>query len=545
MVAMPALASFRPKKLQGQESRHMRGIDRRRFLKHLGLMAGSAAVAPGLTGIAGASGMSSLQKLRHRIDHVVVIFQENRSFDHYFGTFRPRNGQQVLNLLDGNGQLDGAFVGLQKNPAGIPYSVLPLPAEIPGFSTAELPNQPFHMAPYLPADSDVHWDPRHRFFRMMAEINRGRMDRFVALAGGGRKHLSRDDFLKIDPEEMAFDLARPSGPVLGYYNGEDLPFYHHLAHRYVLFDNFFQAMSGGSTGNALYLVACRSCVNPGVADRHVAPLDPWKAGFGGAFFDLPYDSERVMVNDLPPVQGPTGAGEADALRISPPPHAQTYDNIGDRLDQARVDWAWYNENWNRVKPWALKTAFGPGDGSAVVDTGKLYVAHHNPFQYYPRWKEYVRSGHIRDADDFLEDARQGTLPGVSFLKASAAHDEHPADSAPFQGMRWVERLVRAVAEGPAWERTAIFITYDEGGGFWDSRPPKVVDHYGFGTRIPALLVSPWARQGLVDHHLASTASILRFIGTRFALEPLNHRDRNAYDLLGAFDWDQRPGAFHV
>ncbi|MBU2794126.1 phospholipase, partial [Acidithiobacillus thiooxidans] len=90
-----------------------------------------------------------------------------------------------------------------------------------------------------------------------------------------------------------------------------------------------------------------------------------------------------------------------------------------------------------------------------------------------------------------------------------------------------------------------FITYDEGGGFWDSLPPKVVDDYGFGTRIPAMLISPWARSGLVDHHLASTASILKFIETRFGLDPLNHRDRDAYDLLGAFDWDQQPKDFSV
>ena len=112
-------------------------------------------------------------------------------------------------------------------------------------------------------------------------------------------------------------------------------------------------------------------------------------------------------------------------------------------------------------------------------------------------------------------------------------------------MEWVEQLVRAAADGPAWDKTAIFITYDEGGGFWDSLPPKVVDDYGFGTRIPALLISPWARQGLVDHHLASTASILKFIETRFGLQPLSQRDADAYDLMGAFDWDQRPQGFRI
>ncbi|WP_242947796.1 alkaline phosphatase family protein [Acidithiobacillus albertensis] len=519
--------------------------NRRQFLKQLGLGGAAVVSAPKLMGIAHAAGVDEKTILRKKIEHVVVIFQENRSFDHYFGTFQPKNGQKVINLLDSSGNLDPRFNGLQKNPAGIPYGNLPLPLDIPGFQNVQLANKPFHLAPYIPAKGNVNWDPRHRFFRMMAEVNNGKMDRFVALAGGSKTHLHRDEFRKMSAEQMAFDLARPSGPVLGHYTGEDLPFYHRVAHKYTLFDHFYQAMSGGSTGNALYLVAARSCINPQATADICAPFDPREAGLEHGFFDLPYDHRKIMVNDLAPIQGPTDAGRMKELKISPPPAAQTYDNIGDRLDAAKVSWAWYNENWNKVKPWALKTAFGPGDGSAVIDTSQLYVAHHNPFQYYPRWPDYVKAGHIRDSDDFLADARAGKLPSVSFLKATASHDEHPADSAPAYGMEWVEQLVRAAADGPAWDKTAIFITYDEGGGFWDSLPPKVVDDYGFGTRIPAMLISPWARSGLVDHHLASTASILKFIETRFGLNPLNHRDRDAYDLLGAFDWDQQPKDFSV
>ncbi len=524
----------------------MTTIDRRTFLRGVGLAAGTALAAPTLVRLARAGGLSGRTQLREHIDHIVVIFQENRSFDHYFGTFTPQNGSRIANLLDRSGRIDRRFLGLQKNPAGIAYPTLPLPeAEIPGFAAVELPNLPFHLAPYLPADSNVHWDPKHRFFRMMAEVNNGKMDRFVALALGHHATLSTAALDRLDPEVLAFDLARPSGPVLGHYTGDDIPFYHRVAHRYVLFDRFYQAMSGGSTGNALYLVAARSCVHPTISAAHMAPYDPRENGFRHAFFDRPYDHRRIMINDLSPIQGPTGSDNFHQLRISPPPAAQQYPNIGDRLSAAHLDWAWYNENWNQVKPWALKTAFGPDDGSAVVDSGRIYEAHHNPFQYYPGWFDYVKQGHIRDAEDFREDARRGALPAVSFLKASAAHTEHPADCAPVFGMRWVEELVRAVAAGPAWERTAIFITYDEGGGFWDSVPPVVVDDYGYGTRTPALLISPWARAGLVDHHVASTASILKFIETRFGLTPLNHRDRQAYDMSSAFDWDQRPQDFAV
>jgi phospholipase C len=517
----------------------MSNIDRRSFLRRVSLMTGSALLSPPLVGIARAAGSSFRRQLQEKIEHVVVIFQENRTFDHYFGAFQPRNGQRVANLLDRDGKIDRRFLGLQKNPAGIPYPTLPLPKKISGFDGIELPNLPFHLAPYIPASSNVRWDPKHRFFRMMAEVNGGRMDRFVALALGNGSHLSTAELEKLSPDDLDLDLATPSGPVLGHYRSEDIPFYHRLAHRYVLFDRFYQAMSGGSTGNALYLTACRSCVNPGITAAHMAPYDPAQSSLKNGFFDRPYDHNRVMINDLSPIQGPTGADNLHDWKICPPPAAQTYPNIGDRLNSAQVDWAWYNENWNLVKPWALKNAFGTGDGSGVIDSGRIYEAHHNPFQYYPGWYDYVKQGHIRDAHDFREDARQGRLPGVSFLKASAAHSEHPADCSPHYGMSWVEDLVRAVATGPAWGKTAIFITYDEGGGFWDSVPPVSVDEYGFGTRTPALLVSPWARTGLVDHHVASTASILKLIETRFGLAPLNHRDRNAYDLSGAFDWGQR------
>ena len=514
-----------------------RQISRRNFLKCAALVSG-ALVAPPLVRVAKASGIDKKTQMRDCIEHVVVIFQENRSFDHYFGTYSAANGRHPTNLLNNNGHIDGRFVGLQKNPVGIPYTMLPVPKEIPAFADALLPNAPFHLGPYIPSDSNAHWDPKHRFFRMSAQINNGHMDRFVALSMGDRQHLTRADLDNFSAEALAFDLARPSGPVLGYYDHRDIGFYHKLAKNYTLFDHFFQAMSGGSTGNALYLAAARSCVNTGAPVASRSPRDLRATGVDHAFFDLPYDHAGILINDLPPTQGPTGADNTKALRLSPPPGEQTYPNIGDRLSAAHVSWAWYNENWDLVKPWALKTAFGPGDGSAVVDSGRIYEAHHNPFQYYARWPQYVREGHIRSSDDFLTDARAGTLPGVAFLKAAAANTEHPADSAPAWGMAWVEKLVRAVAAGPAWDKTAIIITYDEGGGFWDSVPPPQIDQYGLGTRTPAILVSPYARKDFVDATVSHTGSILKLIETRFNLEPLNERDRDAYDLMRAFEFNQ-------
>ncbi|MGH6969002.1 MAG: alkaline phosphatase family protein, partial [Stellaceae bacterium] len=202
----------------------------------------------------------------------------------------------------------------------------------------------------------------------------------------------------------------------------------------------------------------------------------------------------------------------------------------------------YNEAWSTVKPWALKTAFGPGDGSVVIDTPESYLPHHNPFQYFPTWFRNVRNGHFRDSTDFFEDVKSGRLPRVSFLKATGGRDEHPANSAPRWGEQWVMGFLKALGASRLWEKTAVVITYDEGGGFWDHVAPPTPDAYGCGTRIPALLVGPWTRRGYIDHRIADTTSILALIEARFGLKPLQDRDAKAYNLLDGFDFAQKSRA---
>lgn len=504
---------------------------RRNFLQTTAYMAASGLSLPAMAQTASVSDVKGLQE---KIDHIIVIFQENRSFDHYFGTYRnARDGKKPENLLDQHGNLDKCFMGMQKNPEGIPYNYLPVPADIPGFYSALLPNRPFHMAPYISASENVPWDPSHNFHRMFAQVDQGRMDKFVALALVNPKGMSPAlSAMKPDDPWIEFELSQPSGAVLGYYERADLPHYHALADEYVLLDNFFQAMSGGSTGNALYLAAGRS------AQWSQAP-QTLKIAQKLALTDPSYDEFGILINDLPPLNGPTEA-RFEKLKIAPPPEEQTYPSIGDRLNEAQISWAWYNENWNSVKPWALKTAFGSGDGSAVINTPDFYVPHHNPFQYYPTWNDNVRAGHMRDATDFFEDVRSGKLPSVSFVKATGAHDEHPEHSAPSWGQGWVMTLLGALARSPAWSRTAVIITYDEGGGFWDHVAPPKPDKYGCGTRVPALLVSPYARRGFIDNKLADTTSVLALISKRFNLKPLQTRDAGAYAMLNGFDFSQAP-----
>jgi phospholipase C len=508
---------------------------RRRVLQSLGA-AGAATIVSGGSGRlarAAAPAVPDLAGLRDKIDHIVVIYQENRSFDHYFGDYRAPGGGAVANLLDAQGRIDARFTGLQKNPAGAPYDYLPLPFTVPGFADAVLENKPFPVARYIPATHNVPWDPQHHFFRMFAQIDGGAMDRFVALALA--KPHKKFDGGEAGAVRMLFEQSIPSGAVLGYYTRADLPDYHRLADEYVLFDHFFQAMSGGSTGNALYLVAGRSAVSSKAPAAHQGSLSP-------PVFDQSFDKAGILINDLPPINGPTEAiaGWIDKFPIVPPPDEQTYPNIGDRLAAAGSSWAWYNQGWNAVKPWATKTAFGAGDGSAVVDTWAMYIPHHNPFQYFPSWFDNVKAGRMRDAEDFFADAKAGRLPAVSFIKAAGVDDEHPANSAPRPGEQWVMRLLKAIGDSPQWGKTAVVITYDEGGGFWDHVAPPRPDAYGCGTRVPALLVSPWARRNYIDHKLADTTSVPALITARFGLKPLQSRDAAAYNLLDGLDFAQKP-----
>ena len=508
-------------------------LSRRKLLQSAGAAGGVALAGRRFARLARAQAPAQpdLPGLRDKIEHIVVIFQENRSFDHYFGAYRPPGDGNVAGLLDKDGRVDARFTGWQKTAAGNPYPYLPLPYVVPGFSGALLPNTPFPLGKYIPAADNVPWDPAHNFFRMSAQVNQGKMDRFVALALRGT-HDFGDEENAREPLHNMLASATPSGAVLGFYTRDDLPFYHRLADEYVLFDHFFQAMSGGSTGNALYLAAARSAQwsKPPAA----AVGDALSAGF-----EKPYDRKGILINDVPPVNGPTET-YMGSIANCPPPDEQTYPNIGDLLNEAGLSWAWYNEAWNDVKPWALKTAFGSGDGSVVVDNPEHYLSHHNPFQYYPSWFANVKAGHIRDSSDFLDDLKTGKLPAVSFIKATGAHDEHPANSAPRWGEEWVKGLLTAVGESPLWERTTVVVAYDEGGGFWDHVAPPTPDAYGCGTRVPALLVSPWSRRGYIDHRVADTTSILALIEARFGLKPLQARDAAAYNLADGLDFAQKP-----
>ncbi|MFN2638370.1 MAG: phospholipase C, partial [Gemmatimonadaceae bacterium] len=173
---------------------------------------------------------------------------------------------------------------------------------------------------------------------------------------------------------------------------------------------------------------------------------------------------------------------------------------------------------------------------------KLFQYHHQPLAYYAKYADGTpgRKEHLKDESEFIAAARGGTLPAVSFVKPLGEQNEHPGYSNVLSGEQHVVELLKALRASPEWSQTAVIVTYDENGGFWDHVPPPTVDRWGPGSRVPTLVISPFARHGYVDHTRYDTASILALIEHRFGLTPLGTRDAGANDMSAAFDFSQSP-----
>jgi phospholipase C len=418
------------------------------------------------------------------IDHVIVIYQENWSFDGLFGKFPGANG------------IDGASATslTQTDKDGRPYATLPpaidtrpqppVPdARIP----AELPVAPFDLAPYVPPTSRTG-NPIHRFYHQQLQINGGRMDRFVAWTNVG-------------------------GLVMSYYDATNMPL-GRLAREFVLADNFFHAAFGGSFLNHMWLVcACTPQWPDAPADLR-ARLGP----DGALLQDGEVTPDGYVVNTAYTVNTPHPARITDPHHLVP---NLTLPTIGDRLDAKGVSWAWYAGGWR----------------DALAGTPHARFAyHHQPFAYFARWADGTpaKAKHLRDESDFLSDVAAGRLPAVAFVKPLGIHNEHPNTSEPLTGQQHVAELVQAVRASAIWPRTLIVITYDENGGRWDHVAPPVVDRWGPGVRVPTVIVSPLVKRGHVDHSRYDTTAILKLIETRWGLAPLGARDAAQVPLTGAF-----------
>jgi len=172
---------------------------------------------------------------------------------------------------------------------------------------------------------------------------------------------------------------------------------------------------------------------------------------------------------------------------------------------------------------------------------RFFQFHHQPFAYFANYADGTagRAQHLKDETEFTAAARAGKLPAVSFVKPVGELNEHPGYANVLSGEQHTMELLAALRSSPQWQSTAVIITYDENGGFWDHVPPPKIDRWGPGARVPAIVISPYAKHGYVDHTLYDTSSILALIEHRFGLKPLGSRDAAANDMTAAFDFNQK------
>jgi acid phosphatase len=302
---------------------------------------------------------------------------------------------------------------------------------------------------------------------------------------------------------------------MGYWDTSKLMLWDY-ARRYTLADNFFHAAFGGSFLNHMWLVCACTPVYPNAPSHLVAKLDT----SGKLVTDGALTPDRYAVNNLEPVGGPH-TPSIDPARLLP---VQRLPTIGDRLSERGIPWAWYSGGWREAEAGTLKEW--------------TFSYHHQPFLYFGRFQRGTphRTTHLKDLQDFLGDIDRGTLPAVAFYKPRAGLNQHPWGSDLVSSDRHAGEILQRLERSRQWAKMLVIVTYDENGGFWDHVAPPVRDRFGPGTRVPAILVSPFAKRGFVDHTPYDTTSILKLIETRFGLRPLTEADAGADPMLNALQF---------
>jgi acid phosphatase len=480
------------------------------------------------------------------IETIVVIYAENRSFDNLYGAFPGANGLlQVAPTQYTQRDRDGSV--LKELPPV--WGGLTADGIVPAVTqdqTEHLPNAPFAIddpkgfnLPLRVTTRDL-W---HRFYQSQMQIAGGANDRFVAYADSGAL-------------------------VMGHYASTKLPMWD-IAKQYTLADNFFMGAFGGSFLNHFALVCACTPVYP-KADQSPASvlismveadgvtLKPAATSPKSALDGIPkfvndgnLTPDYYAVNTMQPPYQPSAnkpAPEGDPAYADPakpttlPP--QTERTIGDLLSLKGVAWAWYAGAWQAAL-----------DGENATPAPNFQY-HHQPFNYFAQMApgSAARAEHLRDGglggSELIKAIDGGSLPQVTFYKPQGNLNEHAGYADVLDGDHHIADIVAHLQKSPQWAHMIAIITYDENGGFWDHVSPPKGDRWGPGLRVPALIVSPFAKRGFVDHTLYDTTSILSLITRRFELPVLpGLQSRNGAvaangspplgDLTGALDFETR------
>lgn len=469
--------------------------------------------------------------------HLVVIYEENHSFDNLYG----RWGQVGADAVEGTrsvpqvDQSGAAYDCLKQNDVNL-TSPTPLPVTCTdsahGIASA-FTNHTFTIDSYI-APTDTTCPAPGAFYP--AGVLNG-----IGLPGGCTRDLVhrfyQEQFQLNGGQQNRYSLGSDAaGLTQGQYDTTRLPIYQFLhsagAPNYVIADHFFQAAFGGSFLNHQWLIAARTPLDttatvansvvdvngmPGSTPLYTSPGtglkdNRWTVACPGGGNDYPAACGNYAVNTIQPASAPSGGGT-----VLPLIDDTAYPNIGDRMSAAGVSWNWFSGGWN---------------DAAAGHPGPLFQYHHQPFNYFAAYAPgQPGRAHLKDETDFLAAAKAGTLPTVSFVKPYGAENEHPGYASATSGSAHLVDLVKAVTQGPDAKDTLVVVTYDEFGGQADHVAPPTVDAWGPGTRIPALLIANKFETSGVDHTVYDTTSIVATIERSLHLAPLSTRDASVNPLF--------------
>jgi acid phosphatase len=548
------------------------------------LLASVALLAVGLAPAVDAANNGPLGTFKH----LVVIYEENHSFDNLYGNWGAVNGQHVVGRVDATpahtiqvGQDGSAYSCLLMSDVNFMSPPLSPDCSSSTFSFGTgKPTTAFHYgnAPYsidqvIPATATTCPDENHLFSFTFGIMNGN------GLPGGCTRDLVHRFYqeqyqLNGGLQNRYVTGSDSAGMTMGTYDTTKLPIYRYLhakgAPSYVLLDSFFQAAFGGSFLNHQYLIAAAAPPFPGGSH---SVLDA--NGFPNSSYPLYHPTTSVTDGTDTQACGlmTTVAGFACgdyAVNTAQPPYQPTsafglrmplvddargaHQTIGDRLTGAGVSWAWYSGGWDNANGNVGglgytngngKTCSDPNSAPAPLDAAgvggppycpdKSFQTHHQPFNYYANYAPgQPGRAHLQDEQDFLHAVSTGSLPSVSFVKPLGLENEHPGYASEPNGSDHLVDLINAIETGPQAGNTLVLVTYDEFGGQWDhvSPPglgtpitnPAQADLFGPGTRIPALVIARSLNHSAVDNTVYDTTSILRTIEQQWGLAPVSTRD---------------------
>lgn len=515
-----------------------------------------------------------------QITNVVVIYAENRGFDNLYGLFPGANGIPGVNPTSSTAtpeaqkDFDGStlptlppvwggvaasgqetkYVITQQQTVGMPNKMFQIDAKTGFFNTGIEEPQ-----------TVISRDLIHRFYNNQMQINGGKNDKFAAYSDAGGLSMGYYDGTKMKLWQVAKDFTLADNFFMGAFGGSFLNHQYLVCACAPLYPNAdastspakasISAIDTDSSGNFVRLTpaanASSSVLNAAPTYLNDSTLTPKDAN--GNFYAVNTMQPPYQPSSNAPAASDTSKLFADTTKATTlPPQTQT--TIGDLLNAKGLSWAWYSGAWKDTTAIATGNRQFPAAVPPAAQTPNFQF-HHQPFNYYaafdPSAHPDARAAHLKDFDaDFLKDVAAGTLPAVSFYKPQGNLNQHAGYASVADGDAHIADVIAKLQASPQWKNMLVVVTYDENGGFYDHATVPKGDRWGPGTRIPALIISPFAKKGFVDKTQYDTASTLRFITHRWSLTPLQGLvDRDAAlvkngshpmgDLTGALSFPQK------